>query len=406
MWTPRILLPALLPTVCHSFSGQLAQEPLVPQTGHHHNGKPVLKDGLVDWHKTFTSVESITYNEKKCGDWLVWTLEDQGYTVEKQDVDRDAGRFNVYAYPGKTRKTKLLVSGHYDTVPPFYPYKHNGTTISGRGSVDDKASVAAQLVAVNTLISESRLSKDDVGFLFVVGEEVGGDGMRKANDLGLKPQIVVFGEPTEGKLVSGHKGNLGLMLRAKGKAAHSGYPWLGRSANEVLTKALAALMELAPNLPSSEKYGHTTINLGRIEGGVAANVVAESASANIAVRLAGGTPDEAKREMTKAVHLAVESFLDKDTKASDVVELQWSSGGYGTIEIDHDVPGFDVFTVNYGTDIPWLEKAVKGQKRYLYGPGSILVAHSDHEALTEEELFGAVDGYEKLIEFAMKQLDA
>ncbi|KAK3085179.1 hypothetical protein LTR53_020117, partial [Teratosphaeriaceae sp. CCFEE 6253] len=113
------------------------------------------------------------------------------------------------------------------------------------------------------------ISPDDIAFLFVVGEEVGGDGMRKANDLGLEPQTIVFGEPTEGKLASGHKGNLMVKLTAKGKAAHSGYPWLGRSANEVLVKALAALMELGQNLPESEKYGLTTLNIGHMEGGVA-----------------------------------------------------------------------------------------------------------------------------------------
>lgn len=236
-----------------------------------------------------------------------------------------------------------------------------------------------------------------MGLLFVVGEETGGDGMRKANDLGLEPKAIVFGEPTEGKLVSGHKGNMGLKIRAKGKSAHSGYPWLGRSANEVLTKALAALMELAPNLPKSDKYGVTTVNIGKIEGGVAANVVAESASANIAIRIAAGTPVVVKDEMTKAVHLAMQSFLDEGMKPEDVIDLNFSESAYGPISIDADVPGFDIMTVNYGTDIPWLKKTVEGQKRYLYGPGSIQVAHSDHEALTEDELIDAVEGYKKII---------
>lgn len=343
-------------------------------------------------------------HEKRAGDWLWWDLQDQGYTVERQYVDEETHRFNIYAYPGKTRKTKLLVSAHYDTVPPFYPYQHNGSTISGRGSVDDKASLAAQVVAVNSLIRAGKLSKEDVALLFVVGEEVGGDGMRRANDLELKPEVVVFGEPTEGKLVSGHKGNMGLSIKARGKAGHSGYPWLARSANEVLTKALAALMEVAPNLPSSEKYGSTTINLGKIEGGVAANVVAESASANIAIRIAAGTPATVRKEIAPAIELALASFLDKHTSLDDIISLDFSTG-YGPVDIDHDIPGFDVFTVNYGTDIPNLEETVKGQKRYLYGPGSILVAHSDHEAVTEEELFGAVEGYERIIEYSLGQLD-
>ena len=55
--------------------------------------------------------------------------------------------------------------------------------------------------------------------------------------------------------------------------------------------------------------------------------------------------------------------------------------------------GFDTIVVNYGTDIPNL---YGDYKRYLYGPGDILVAHSDHEQLTKEDLFAAVEGYKKL----------
>lgn len=282
-------------------------------------------------------------------------------------------------------------------VPPFYKYRNENGTIHGRGSVDDKGSVAAQLVAVNSLISSDEISRDDVALLFVVGEETGGDGMRKANELDLRPKAVVFGEPTEGKLVSGHKGNDALQIKAIGKSAHSGYPWLGRSANEVLTRALAALMELGPNLPRSEKYGSTTINIGKIEGGVAGNVVAESASANIAIRIAAGEPEVIEDEIVKAIHLAVESFLDDGMVPEDVIELNFATRGYGPVDIDYDIDGFDTMTVNYGTDIPWLKKTVDGQKRYLYGPGSIMVAHSDHEALTADDLFNAVNDYKKII---------
>jgi acetylornithine deacetylase len=55
--------------------------------------------------------------------------------------------------------------------------------------------------------------------------------------------------------------------------------------------------------------------------------------------------------------------------------------------------------VNYGTDIPNL----KGDhKRYLYGPGTILMAHSDHEHLTISDLETAVKGYKSLIEHSLK----
>lgn len=226
--------------------------------------------------------------------------------------------------------------------------------------------------------------------------------MRAANDLDLHPKTVIFGEPTEGKLVSGHKGTMQITFTAKGKAGHSGYPWLGRSANEVLVRALEPIISLGDRLPKSKKYGSTTFNLGRIEGGVAGNVIAESAKAEITVRIAAGTPKAIEDGVTKAVHHAVRDFLEDDLKPEDIIDIDFSGKGYGPIDIDADVPGFEIITVNYGTDIPWLEKAVKDQKRYLYGPGTIFVAHSADEKLKVDDLYDAVEGYQKILLHALR----
>lgn len=69
-----------------------------------------------------------------------------------------------------------------------------------------------------------------------------------------------------------------------------GHPWLGVSANDGLVEALGSLLELREHLPWSTKYGNITMDFGKVQGGVAANVVAETASAGIAVRLTAGTP--------------------------------------------------------------------------------------------------------------------
>lgn len=175
------------------------------------------------------------------------------------------------------------------------------------------------------MFSAGKISEGDVALLFVVGEEGLGDGMRKANDLGLKWDTVIFGEPTELKLASGHKGITGFEVRAKGKAGHSGYPELGKSANAMLIPALYALQHL--ELPWSEKYGNTTLNIGRIEGGVAANVIAEDAKANIAIRIADGTPE--------AIHKLVLEAIRSGGEELDVTFSQ----GYPPISIDTDVEG-------------------------------------------------------------------
>jgi acetylornithine deacetylase len=345
---------------------------------------------LLYLHRKLIEIESITENEADVGAWLTTYLRKQNYTVEKQSVSK--GRYNLLAYPSK-RDTTILLTSHIDTVPPFWPYYYNETSgvIGGRGSVDAKGSVAAQIIAAQGFAGQELL-RNDISLLYVVGEETGGDGMRAFSDWADRPtyDIVIFGEPTEGKLVCGHKGMVGFRLNATGKAAHSGYPWLGASANDVLVDALAALLDLRQHLPWSEKYGNTTMNFGRLVGGVAANVVAETASASIATRLAASTPKKVRKLITRAL----ESATAAAKQAGGDLHVEWGSEGYGPVDISCDIPGFETLTVNYGTDVPNL----KGDhRRFLYGPGSIFVAHSDHEALTKKELEQAVLDYRRLI---------
>lgn len=353
---------------------------------------------LLSLHKKLVEIESISDNELEVGSWLASYLRDNGFTVERQKVAKD--RYNLLAY-GSKRDTTILLSSHIDTVPPYWPYYYNKTTdiIGGRGSVDAKASVAAQILAVKGLAKdgETKWLRDDISLLFVVGEETGGEGMKAFSAWEARPQyeIVIFGEPTEGKLVCGHKGILGFEIHATGKAAHSGYPWLGVSANDILAETLSALLELRQHLPWSEKYGNTTMNFGRIQGGVAANVVAETASAKIATRLAAGTP----KTVQALIIDATKDVKARAQKQGGDLQFDWSGNGYGPVDMDCDIEGFEKLTVNYGTDVPNLEG---DHRRFLYGPGNIFVAHSDHEALKRKELDQAVLDYRRLIIQASK----
>ena len=155
----------------------------------------------------------------------------------------------------------------------------------------------------------------------------------------------------------------------------------------MLLPALLKLENMA--LPWSEKYGNTTVNIGRMEGGVATNVVAEEASAGILLRLANGTAAAAEKLVRDAI-----KEVDERLEVTTIQE------GYGPVGLDADVEGFETTTVNYGTDIPSLHGK---HKRYLYGPGSILVAHSDHEHIKIQDLREAVDGFKRLIRHALKE---
>ncbi|RAL62426.1 hypothetical protein DID88_004992 [Monilinia fructigena] len=370
----------LLVNAVHSFD---SQTPIIDETT---SGSL----SLLQLHKSLVEIGSITGNEHDTGAFLISYLRKQNLTVEVQDVDfvessvSGQRRQNVLAYIGDKRKTRTLVTSHIDTVPPFWPYERRGDEIWGRGSVDAKGSVAAQITAYQDLILGGKIHEGDVALLFVVGEETLGVGMKQANELGLSWETVIFGEPTELKLAAGHKGIISVHLTAKGKAGHSGYPSLGRNANSMLIPALYELGRM--ELPWSEKYGNTTLNIGRVDGGVAANVIAEDAMAKIAIRIAAGTTEEIQKLV-----------LDVVEKTGQDLEVDFTQG-YGPVHCDSDVEGFDTITVNYGTDVPNLDG---DHKRYLYGPGDILVAHSDHEHLKISDLEEAVRGYKKLIEHSL-----
>ncbi|KAF5550418.1 acetylornithine deacetylase [Fusarium napiforme] len=355
---------------------------------------------LLELHKSLVERPSITGSEKHVTDFLKTYLQDAGFTVETQAVAKT--RDNILAYYNNTRKTKVLVTSHIDTVPPFWPYERRGDEIWGRGTVDAKGSVAAQIIAVQELFDKTKVSEGDVALLFVVGEETGGPGMGNVNDLGLSWESVIFGEPTELKLARGHKGGLGFTIKANGKAGHSGYPETGSNAIDSLVRGLAALQKV--ELPGSKEFGNSTLNVGRIEGGVAGNVIPASAFATGGVRVAGGTPEGIRDLIRQAV---------EGSDPSLVVEFSY---GIGPVPTDYDVDGkittlkrnelqltavgFETVVLNYGTDIPRLKGS---HKRYLYGPGSILEAHSAHEHLKVSDLEQAVEGYKKLITHALDQ---
>jgi acetylornithine deacetylase len=377
-------------------------------------------------HRDLISTPSVSGNESAVGNFLASYLESKDFTVIKQPVPGRTSRFNVFAYTSSA-KPQILLTSHIDTVPPFIPYSvykdkdSDDIVITGRGCDDAKGSVAAQVFAALETLSEH--PDAPLGLLFVVDEEVGGAGMRAfSSNTTLNPppgspsdivgdgyNTVIFGEPTELALVAGHKGMLGFQIHVTGKSSHSGYPWLGESALSDILPALSVVDKLGDTpvedggLPASEKYGRTTVNIGRVEAGVAANVVPATAFAEVAVRLAAGTPEDAMDIISRAVANA--------TGDNPHVVVTFSEGpnggvgGYAPQDLDTDVDGFNVTTVNYGTDVPNL-KIYEGSevKRYLYGPGSIFVAHGDHEAITVAQLEEAVKGYRRLIDAALERL--
>jgi len=318
--------------------------------------------------RQLVSIPSPTGEEGKVASFLADSLSRHGWRVHRQPVT--PGRDNLYA----TRGTPVVVlSTHLDTVPGGPAPHEDATTMWGRGIVDAKGIAAAMIVAAETVAAEG---DDRVGLLFLVGEEDGSDGALAAGNIADKGRFLINGEPTENRLAIGQKGTLRVTLTATGRAAHSGYPDLGRSAIDPLLDALHAIRSLA--LPVDPVLGPSTLNIGRLTGGVAPNVIPPHAAAELLIRTIG--PSAPIRE---AITAATAPFGVTVGFPLEIPPIQ-------SLPLD----GWDTTVVSYTSDWPLLSEWGTG---YQLGPGSIQLAHTDHERITKAELRDGVMAYVRLL---------
>ncbi len=312
------------------------------------------------------AIQSTTGSEGSVVDFVSRWLVARGWNVTLQEVSR--GRANVWA---SRSGGGVTFSTHLDTVPPYVPPRLEGSRLFGRGASDAKGIAAAMLVAADRLVNDG---EKHVDVLFVVGEEKGSDGARAANNLRTKSRFLINGEPTESKLANGAKGSLRVTLRTRGREAHSAYPHLGKSAIEPMLELLPTLRSLP--LASDPILGDTTVNIGTIRGGTEANVIPAHAEAELMFRLVGDV--EPVKKM----------ILDWANGRADV-----EFGSHIPARKFGTVPGFEAGPVAYTSDIPLLNN---WGEPFLFGPGSIHVAHTPDEYVDVDELRSSVDIYERL----------
>lgn len=318
-------------------------------------------------------IESTSGTEGTLVDVTAELLVSRRWFVERIEVDEE--RACILAISGADPVVTL--STHLDTVPPYLPPRLEEDVLHGRGACDAKGIAAAMILAGERLRSRGV----SVALLFLVGEETTHDGAHAANARATTSRVLINGEPTESTLAIGTKGALRVTVRTVGRAAHSAYPETGESATRALVAMLSELETMS--WPSDPVLGETTVNIGMLAGGVADNVLAPSAEARLMFRLV--TPVE---ELWP--HIAA-----------------WAEGR-ATLEAGimappvrlASLPGFATSIARFATDIPALDR---WGTPYLFGPGSIHVAHTEHEHVRVPELEEAVDAYERIALAALER---
>jgi acetylornithine deacetylase len=319
-------------------------------------------------------IESTTGAEAAAVDHAEGLLRAAG--LDTRTIPVAPGRRNLLAGPPEAQ---VILCTHLDTVPPYVGYREDQEFLYGRGSCDAKGIAAAMLEAARRLLQGGLR---DFGLLFVVGEEVDNAGARAANRT-VRANHLIVGEPTRNLLARGHKGVLSARIEARGTAAHSAYPERGESAIHLLLDALERIR--AAELGSHPLLGPATVNVGRIGGGVARNVLAPEAWAELVFRLVG-PPEATEQRIASCLEAAGGGPAQRRLSLEVMTRMSptFTSG----------MEGFPETVVAFGTDIPFLRDV---GNPFLIGPGDILDAHTEGEKVSRLELMSGAAIYERMV---------
>lgn len=225
-----------------------------------------------------------------------------GWFADRDDLeiltplDEDGQPAALLVLPRGQRSDLLLLSGHIDTVPAEasgWSHDQWGAEIAdgwlyGRGASDMKSGLAAQAAA---LLGSPRGVR--AGLAVSRNEENGCRGtaavIAALRAAGASVGALIVGEPTDGRLVLGHKGPLWIDVATAGVAAHGSTPELGVSAIEKMT----ALLARVPGLPLREHValGRESVNIGTVRGGSIRNAVPERCVIQVDLRTVDPDPE-------------------------------------------------------------------------------------------------------------------
>lgn len=321
--------------------------------------------------------------------------------ASRRIANADGSKANLLATIGPADMGGFVLSGHTDVVPvegqpwsrdPF-TLAEDGGRLYGRGTADMKSFIALALAAVPYLTP--RMMKRPVHLAFSYDEEVGCLG---APDLiealvaeGHRPVATIVGEPTEMAIINSHKGIHLYEVVVTGREAHSSLAHEGVSANMIAIGMLGALGRIA----ESERADHrdarfdppwSTLTVGTIHGGTAANILARECRFTFDLRM---VPDRDIDAVLAPFRAAVEDaqarLKDEGEETGITVRAiaevpplrREEEGAAERLAAMLSDPATPAGAVSYGAEAGQFQAA--GISTVICGPGSIVQAHRPDE---------------------------
>ncbi|MFM2244468.1 MAG: hypothetical protein RL071_542 [Pseudomonadota bacterium] len=378
-------------------------------------GSPVVDTlaRLVSWdtvsHRPLTALAG----------YLADRAEAAGMRVER--FETAPGKINVVASAGPPSVDGLLLSGHMDVVPvegqawtsdPFVLTRRDDRLVA-RGACDMKGFIAAAVEACGAL--DLRALRRELVLVWTHDEEIGCHGSRALVDR-LRaeqpdrqlPRAAIIGEPTDFRICRLHPGHTTFTIECLGRPAHSSRPSLGFNAIRLAAEVIAVVDGFAVALEGRRAHSsllvtpYTVLNVGRIEGGAAVNIVPERCTLTVGMRPVPGAlagPLLAELEDRLAPLRARARAEGGDVRlqllqSSEPLDTPACCGHADLLRPHADAP--ELVGVPFATDGGNL--AQLGLEPLVFGPGSIDVAHRPDEHLREADLHRATAALTRIIE--------
>lgn len=304
-------------------------------------------------------------------------------------TDHGDGAVSLLAVRGQPTR---VFNVHLDTVPSSQAWSADPHVLRvttdraiGLGACDIKGAAAGLLAAANA-------TRGDAAFLFSTDEEANDPRCISAflgGDHGFSEAIIA--EPTRCEAVLAHRGISSVLLRFKGEAGHAS------SANALHASALHQAMRWgsrALDLVEAEAAAHfgglsgLRFNIGKVEGGIKANVIAPSAEVRFNFRpLPSQSIDALHARLGACAAEGVleryeETFRGPSLPAGDVADAEQRRQVALLLAESLQLPVGNA--VDFWTEASLFSQA--GLTAFVYGPGDIAQAHAADEFVLLDQL--------------------
>jgi acetylornithine deacetylase len=345
-------------------------------------------------------------------------LSDAGATLSFSR-DETGAKANLFATLGPQGDGGIILSGHTDVVPadaaewssdPF-TLTRRGDRLYGRGTCDMKGFIAATL-ALAPRFAEAELARP-LHFAFTYDEEIGCFGarvlMKEIAGAGIRPSVVIIGEPTSMRVIEGHKGCYEYTTEFTGMEGHGSQPDRGVNAIEYAARYISRLLDLRERLkeraPANSRFDPpwTTVQVGAISGGTVRNVIAGSCAVDWEMRpVTGDDAAWVKNDLATYVDNALLPAMRAVSPDCGIVTR--TIGEVEGLQVVDESEARDIVceltgcdhtdVVSFGTEAGLFQAA--GISSIICGPGSIAQAHKPDEFIEIGQLAACLEMLDKL----------